>query len=210
MSAQRERRLTLMRKSEAIDGWHSRGYLPHFDGPETPQFVTFRLGDSLPQSMLEKWRIELKQESDSNRDVELRRRIETYLDQGHGACYLRDPRVAKLAQDSLLFFDSERYSLSSRVIMPNHVHILITPFPGHKLSRILQSLKSYIANEANTILDRRGQFWQQESFDRYIRNLKHWNSVVQYIENNPVKAGLCKSPEDWPFSSAWFRARQPQ
>lgn len=56
------------------------------------------------------------------------------------------------------------------------------------------------------MLMRRGKFWQQESFDRYIRDRKHFVSVVRYIENNPVKARLCKRPEEWPYSSAWFRA----
>ncbi len=197
-----------MRKHEATDGWHSRGYLPHFDGAEITQFVTFRLADSLPQRLLETWRSELKEELAANLDTALRRRIEMYLDQGYGLCHLKHPGVAELVQRSLLFFDRERYRLSAWVVMPNHVHALMTPQPGHELSRILQSLKSYTANEANKILVRRGQFWQQESFDRYIRDSKHFVSVVQYIENNPVKARLCKRPEDWPYSSAWFRARE--
>jgi REP element-mobilizing transposase RayT len=89
--------------------------------------------------------------------------------------------------------------------MPNHVHALLTPQPGHDLSRILQSLKSYTANEANKLLGLSGKFWQQESFDRYIRDPEHFVSVVRYIEDNPVKSRLCMSPEDWPYSSARFR-----
>lgn len=92
--------------------------------------------------------------------------------------------------------------------MPNHVHALLTPCAGYELSGILQSLKSYTANEANKMLARHGKLWQQESFDRYIRDSKHFVSVVRYIENNPVKARLCERPEDWPYSSAWFRARE--
>ena len=195
-----------MRKHEATDEWHSRGYLPHFDGAEITQFVTFRLADSLPQHLLETWRSELK-EAGTNLDTALRRRIEVYLDQGYGQCYLNHPGVAELVQRSLLFFDRERYKLSAWVIMPNHVHALLTPCAGYELSRILQSLKSYASNEANKMLARRGKFWQQESFDRYIRDRKHFVSVVQYIENNPVKARLCERPEDWPYGSAWFRAK---
>jgi len=194
-----------MRQHEATDGWHSRGYLPHFDGVEIAQFVTFRLSDSLPQQLLDKWRSELKGEAGANFDTALRRRIELYLDQGYGECHLKRPGVAELVQRSLLFFDRDRYRLSAWVIMPNHVHALITPRPGYELSRILQSLKSYTANEANKVLRRRGRFWQQESFDRYIRDSNHFVSVVRYIENNPVKARLCERPEDWPYSSAWFR-----
>ena len=66
----------------------------------------------------------------------------------------------------------------------------------------MHSIKSYTAHEANKILGRSGQFWQPESFDRYIRNQKHFLSVIRYIENNPVKAGLCLRPEDWAYSSA--------
>ena len=194
-----------MRKHEATDGWHSRGYLPHFGWPQIAQFVTFRLADSLPQQLLEKWRAELKNESGIDIDVTLRRRIEAYLDQGYGKCHPKNPAVAALVQSSLLFFDGDRYKLSAWVVMPNHLHALMTPGAGHDLSKILQSLKSYSANEANKILFRQGKFWQQESFDRYIRNHEHFVSVVRYIENNPVKASLCKRPEDWPYSSAWFR-----
>ena len=194
-----------MRKHEATDGWHSRGYLPHFDGSQITQFVTFRLRDSLPQQLLETWRTELKKEVDVDIEAMLRRRIEIYLDHGYGQCYLKNPDVADVVQRSLLFFDGDRYKLSAWVIMPNHVHALMTPHEGRELSKILQSLKSYSANEANKILSCQGKFWQQESFDRYIRNHKHFVSVVRYIENNPVKAGLCKLLEDWPYSSARFR-----
>lgn len=135
----------------------------------------------------------------------LRRRIEIYLDHGYGQCYIKHPAVAEVVQRSLLFFDGDRHKLSAWVVMPNHAHALMTPGTGHDLSKILQSLKSYSANEANKILSRQGKFWQQESFDRYIRNHKHFVSVVRYVENNPVKAGLCTHLEDWPYSSALFR-----
>jgi REP element-mobilizing transposase RayT len=52
---------------------------------------------------------------------------------------------------------------------------------------------------------RQGQFWIEEYFDCYIRNQEHFERTVKYIENNPVKAGLCRTPEHWPYSSAWFR-----
>jgi REP element-mobilizing transposase RayT len=190
------------------DGWHSRGYLPHFDGGEVPQGITFRLHDSLPQSLLDRWREELAREATLNSEAALRRRIENYLDQGYGSSYLKDPCIASLIQNALLRFDEVRYRLSTWVIMPNHVHLLMTPCYGHALSRILHSIKSYTALEANRLLNRKGQFWMPESFDRYIRDKKHFAAVVAYIENNPVKARLCQKPEDWPYSSAWFRAHK--
>ena len=208
MSAQREKffRMPKLKPFHAPDGWHSPGYLPHFDGGEIPQFITFRLADSLPQALLDKWREQLRSD-DCYDDAALRKRIELYLDQGYGECHLRDPRVAQSIQNSLLFFDQDRYRLSAWVVMPNHVHMLLTPGPDQDLSAILHSLKSYTANEANKLIGRTGQFWQPESFDRWIRDADHFAKVIAYIENNPVKARLCTKPEDWPFSSAWFRKR---
>jgi putative DNA methylase len=188
-------------------GWHSRGYLQHFDGGEIPQFITFRLADSMPQKLLDRWREELSSEQNVNVDAALRKRIELFLDQGYGKCYLRDPRVAESVQNSLLFFDGERYRLTAWVVMPNHAHMLLTPCTGHELSDILHSLKSYTANEANKLLRRKSQFWQPEPFDRWVRDADHFAKVIAYIENNPVKGHLCKKPEDWPHSSAWFRKR---
>lgn len=199
-----------MKSKDVVEprGWHSRGYLPHFDGGEIPQFITFRLGDSLPQIVLDRWREELQGETGFDIDAALRRRIEAYLDQGYGRCYLKDERVATMVQNSLLFHDGERYRLSSWVVMPNHLHFLATPCAGIELSNIQHTLKSYTAHEANKILGRTGQFWQVEAFDRFIRNHEHYIRTIAYIENNPVKAGLCRSAEEWPFSSAWFRAQK--
>jgi REP element-mobilizing transposase RayT len=182
--------------------------LPHFDGGEIPQSITFRLWDSLPQVVLKRWQLELSREIGIDPESALRKRIEAYLDQGYGSCYLRRPHVATSVQNALLHFDGTRYRLSAWVVMPNHVHILLTPFAGRKLSDIMHSLKSFTAQEANELLNRKGRFWMKESFDRRIRNVEHFAAVVAYIENNPVKAGLCKRPEDWPYSSAWFKARR--
>jgi REP element-mobilizing transposase RayT len=135
----------------------------------------------------------------------MRRRVEAYLDQGHGSCYLKEPGLASMVQDALLFHDESKYRLSAWVIMPNHVHLLCTPAAGHNLAEIMHSLKSYTANESNRMLGREGRFWQKEYFDRYIRNARHFAGVVAYIENNPVKARLCEKTEDWPFGSASWR-----
>lgn len=177
-------------------GWHSRK-LPHLDGEEMAQFVTFRLADSMPQTVLDKWRAE------SEDDIEFRKRIEKYLDAGYGDCWLRMPEVAQVVADAIKFFDGERYELRAWVIMPNHAHILLILREGQHLPEIMHSIKSYSARAANKLIGRTGQFWQHESFDRYIRNRKHFVAVVKYIEDNPVKAGLCESPEAWRFSSAY-------
>jgi len=187
-------------------GWYSRGYLPHFDGGEIAQFITYRLADSLPKSVLDTWREELTREAPPNADMVLRRRIEQYLDQGYGNCALKDERLATMVQSALLHYDNQRYKLAAWVVMPNHVHILLTTQPGHTLSDVLHTLKSYTAHEANRLRGVKGRFWQVESFDRFIRDHKHFTTVVAYIENNPVKAKLCDRPEDWPYSSAHFRS----
>ena len=193
------------RKTLRTAGWRSRGYLPHFDGIEIPQFVTIHLADSMPTHVLDRWRQELKALKFDDERILLQRRIERYLDQGYGEVLLGKPSIATLVQDSLLKFDKERYRLFAWVVMPNHLHSLMTRFENFELCDIWHSIKSYTAHEANKMLGRTGQFWIEDYFDRYIRNEDHFHKTVKYIENNPVKAGLCKKPSDWPFSSAWFR-----
>lgn len=186
-------------------GWHSRGYLPHFDGGAIPQTVTFRLADSLPQAILDRWENELKTVSETKASVVRQKRIEHYLDSGAGQCWLSRPEIAKTVEESLLFFEGKRYQLAAWVVMPNHVHALITPTAGHTLSEILHSWKSYTSNAANRLLGRDGQFWYPDYHDRFIRNAQHLVRAVEYIEMNPVAAGLCLRPEDWPYGSACFR-----
>jgi REP element-mobilizing transposase RayT len=189
-------------------GWHSRGYLPHFDGRALPQFITFHLADSVPLKVIQLWRRELKMLKDNEERIVLQRRIEKYLDQGYGEAFLKLPEVANMVQDSLLKLDDSRYHLFSWVVMPNHLHSLMTRFEEHELSNILHSLKSFTAHKANKILCREGQFWIEDYYDRYIRSEDHFERTVKYIENNPVKAGLCSRPEDWPYSSAWLKRQK--
>ena len=182
---------------------HSRGYLPHYDVEESFQFVTFRLADSMPQSVLKRWREEI--EAGRIADVDFRKRIEGYLDQHYGSCSLRDRRIADLVRETLLKWDGIKYELIAWVIMPNHVHLLIRVVEGYSLSHLLHAIKSYTAHEANKILNRKGAFWNVESFDRMIRDGRHYTNTIAYIENNPVKARLCGAPNEWEFSSAFQR-----
>ena len=85
--------------------------------------------------------------------------------------------------------------------MPNHVHLLITP--RVELAKITRTIKGKSARQANAMLGRTGQpFWQDESFDHWIRHPQQFEKVKSYIERNPVSAGLVRSPEQWPYSSA--------
>jgi putative transposase len=178
--------------------WHSRGYLPHYDEPGLFQMLTFRLHDALPAHKM----AELNRGANRLTPGQVRGALEGYLDAGCGACYLRDPRIAAIAQQTLLHFDEERYNLLAWVVMPNHMHVLAQLRRAYPLSKVLQSWKGYIANQSNKVLGRHGTFWQHEYYDRYIRNADHYRNAIAYIEGNPVKARLVDAPEKWPYSSA--------
>lgn len=177
--------------------WHSRGYLPHFDSPNTVQAITFRLADSLPLSK----RLEIYDSMTAAQKEARFQEVEDLLDSGRGACVLREP-AAEIVQDTLLHFDSERYRLLAWAVMPNDVHVLAEMHPGFQLNQVVHSWKSYTANMINKALGRRGPLWQPEYFDRFIRDGAHYDNALRYIEYNPVRAKLCGRPEDWPFSSA--------
>jgi putative transposase len=134
-------------------GWHSRGYLPHFDSPEALQFLTYRLVDSLPVEAIEKLRLK-PTSTDAERDA--------LLDIGAGNCWLGQPVIAAIVQDALLHFDKERYRLIAWAIMPNHVHVMIETVDGHRLGDIVGSWKRFSARMANRQLGREGAFWQDD------------------------------------------------
>jgi hypothetical protein len=144
-------------KNNPPKGWSNRGYLPHFDGGEITQFLTYRLADSLPQTVLRNLQIQVEQEIITDRDMLIN--IEKYLDQGIGECYLKQIEIASIVEENLLRFADIKYKLHAWVIMPNHIHLLLTPKEGYSLSEIVHSCKSYTAMMANRILNRRGAFW---------------------------------------------------
>lgn len=180
---------------------YHRTHLPHFEAGEVPQHICFRLADSLPQVVLKRLISELTGLPEAERAAEMRERMEAVLDRGYGACWLRRPQIAALVREALLYFDHARYILHAWVIMPNHVHALVTVLSGRHLSAILHSWKSFTAKSANRHLGREGKFWQVDYFDRVMRDEAHFAATVDYIHWNPVKAGLCAKPEDWPWSS---------
>jgi len=181
-------------------GWHLRGYLPHFDLPGVIQMLNYRLDDAMPASRRHEWAalLEIK--------AELKRRtiIEDYLDRGLGNCELRDPRAAAAVEENWLHLDGQDYRLLAWVVMPKHVHLLVEIWQK-PMAELLQGWKGYTARRINRVLGRRGKLWQDDYWDRYIRDEAHYLKVVHYIESNPVKAGLAKTPDQWPFSSARFR-----
>jgi REP element-mobilizing transposase RayT len=181
-------------------GWHSRGYLPHFDLPGVIQMLNYRLDDAMPAGRRHEWAALF------NIDEALKRRtkIEEYLDCGCGHCELRNPKAASMVEENWLHFDGTDYRLFAWVIMPNHVHLLVEIWQK-PVSELVHSWKGYTARRINPVLGRRGKLWQDDYWDRYIRNEAHYRKVVHYIEWNPVKAGLVKTPEQWHFGSARLR-----
>jgi len=190
--------------------WKSRGYLPHLDILGELQFITYRLADSLPQELLWKLEKEFLSISPEKRDLEKRKNIENFLDQGIGSCPLRHPALAAIVQETFLKFDGDRYQLLEWCIMPNHIHVLIRPHTD--LATIIQSWKSFTGRWALQHREKLGieqnvsRFWMPDYWDRFIRDEAHYNNVVNYIHTNPVKAGLCKTAEGWHWSSAFYRA----
>jgi putative transposase len=178
-------------------GWRSRGYLPHLDAPNLVQHVVFRLADSLPAHISEEIG---KTPRDQRVDVG-----DAALDRGYGRRQLVVPAIGELVEHALLRFDHERYALIAWCVMPNHVHVLVETRPGHRLDSVVHSWKSFTAHAANQLVGQTGAFWAPEYFDRYMRDDTHLAATLAYIEENPVKAGLCLDPAKWPFSSATRR-----
>jgi REP element-mobilizing transposase RayT len=129
--------------------------------------------------------------------------LDKYEDAGYGQCYLRDDRAAEIVRDALFYYDHVKYEVISWCIMPNHVHVLISLLKVVSLSEILHSWRSFSSNEINKLFNRKGQLWMPEYFDRYIRDERHFDNVVNYIHNNPVKAGLVDDPTHYRWSSAF-------
>ena len=193
--------------------WHCRGKFPHREY-KLLQFISYRLYDSVPQKVIEAWKEELKVTemtmSNDPRVEILRKRIDKYEDAGYGQCFLQDPRIASMIQENLFHFNGVRYNVLNWCIMPNHVHVLIEVKEGWTLSTIMHGWRSYTAHQANKILGRTGDFWMDEYFDRYIRDEKHLETVINYIDNNPVKAGLIEEGQFWPWSSLGLQSGRLQ
>ncbi|MFZ0819542.1 MAG: transposase [Candidatus Acidiferrales bacterium] len=120
-----------------------------------------------------------------------------------GPRWLSDPVIARCVAETLVRgAEMGHYVLHAYVVMPNHVHVLLDPL--RPLIRITATVKGVSAHDANEILGRTGNpFWQHESFDHWVRNSAQFEKIKMYIENNPVKAGLAKSPGEWRWSSAY-------
>jgi putative transposase len=177
-----------------------RRHLPHWHPEATSIFLTWRLYGSLPSSFRT-----AKNGCPTKYSAGKRfKLLDSVLDKSStGPLWLKDPRIAALIIETIRRGESDlRYfALHAFVIMPNHVHLLITP--KISIPRITNGIKGCTSHLANSILSREGQhFWQDESFDHWVRSSKEFDKIRAYIENNPVSAGLAASAQAWPWSSA--------
>jgi REP element-mobilizing transposase RayT len=199
-----------------VSGFHFRGGLPHLKKEGGTYFVTFRQAGTLPKEVVFRFKQEreaiVQQAMAAKRPLtwheqeELFRwysnRVDKYLDAGHGARHLCDPKVADLVAGAIQFFHGQYYELRAWVVMPNHAHVVVWPMAGHTLSRILHSWKSFTSHEINRHLDTKiVPFWQSESYEHLIRDDEDLHRCCHYTLMNPVNANLCARPEQWKWSS---------
>jgi len=162
-----------------------RRKLPHWQTEGVPLFITWRLAGSIARAAMPR--------RFSEWDAELDRAAA-------GPMWLKDKRLAQLVSEAIIYGSINRkwYDLFAWVVMSNHVHIVIQP--KIQMARITRWLKGSTAREANRILSRTGEpFWHAESFDHRVRNLQN---AIQYVEQNPVSAGIVKRAADYLWSSA--------
>jgi REP element-mobilizing transposase RayT len=168
------------------DGFYRR-HLPHWQVEGAPHFITWRLEGSSPAHVAADFL-----------------QADAMLDAAKtGPLWLKQPQIAELIVNALHYGERELklYELVAWVVMANHVHVVV--YPLVTLARISKAIKGYSALEANRILERTGHFWQHESFDHWIRDRYELERIIRYVEQNPVKAGLVKSEDEFRWSSAF-------
>lgn len=206
-----------------------RRNLPHYQPAYATFFITFRLAGSLPAEVIarlkeehqqnEKLLLKIKDEKMKKQEIlNMHKRhfgnFDEMLDKSaNNQSWLRDECVAQVIVEAMHFRDEKAYNLLAYCIMPNHVHMVFTvgrrassPYKGKTASdayivtKILENLKWYTAVKANKILNRKGAFWQHESYDHVVRDGKELERIVNYVLNNPVRAGFVSSRDQWKWS----------
>jgi len=191
--------------------------LPHFQPENGIFFITVRLANSLSKHVIENLKNKkqefeqiLKNSKKDDKLIVIREFHKQYfnnfdnlLDKNdQNKKWLLNLDIRQIIISNLMYWNNTEYKLIVYCIMPNHIHFIIQPLRQssgiyESLTKIMFSFKSYTANKCNNVLDRKGQFWQHESYDHYIRNIEELNFYVDYILKNPVKAGLVNNPELW-------------
>ncbi len=116
-----------------------------------------------------------------------------------------DAGEISLVREHILSGDGKYYELVAFMVMPNHVHLVLAPSAGFSLSRILKGIKGVTARQINGKRGVRGRFWQDESFDRIVRDQVELQEKLEYMLENPVKARLTVDPWRYP---GWYAKRQ--
>jgi putative transposase len=114
------------------------------------------------------------------------------------------PAARQVVLNSCKFFDRQRYQIFCLVVMRDHVHMLIQPLVKSEgklwsLSSILHSMKSYSSKQIPKVMKHIGTVWQDELHDHIVRDEREFQVFWEYIRQNPVKAGLSVTPEEYPF-----------
>lgn len=186
-------------------------HLPHWRAPGRCYFTTFRLRDSIPSEVFlemkaeaQAWQQRLAEVAHQNggrlppeewaawqhfQQVQLRK-LEMILDEGRGECLLRFQEHQEPLIEALHHFEGTGCEMLAYAIMPNHVHVICRPLGDHSLESLCRAWKRHSADRIHRRLSRAGSLWQEESFDRVIRDAEHYCRAVRYIARNPVKAHL--------------------
>jgi REP element-mobilizing transposase RayT len=176
-----------------------RRRLPHVRQTDRSIFLTWRLFDSLPSNR----NFDAAALTSGQAFAALDRLLD---DARSGRLYLRQPTIADIVVEAIHYNANllRHYLLHAFVVMPNHVHLLMTP--AIELPKLTKSLKGITAKRANVALRRTGQpFWQEESYDRVVRGPEEFAGIRSYIEENPVRAGLVNNASEYRWSSAATR-----
>lgn len=177
-------------------GFYKHGNLPHLDVGDSLQFLTFVLDDAAP-----KQQHAYRKAGKKLNGEDLFIRIDNQLDRHAGSCILARPGLAACFIDALHWASHELHIPLAWVVMPNHVHFIVRQLPGVQLSRIVHSIKAGSARLMNQKLKRSGKLWQRSYYDRQIRDMQHLEQTIDYIHENPAKAGLISDSSRWKFSS---------
>jgi putative transposase len=187
-------------------------HLPHWDQADATYFITWRTVDSIPKDKAQHWtrlredwlrrnginpgdpdwrmKVEEMPEDLRREFRRFSRALDDEMDSCHGECLLRDPGYGRIVAEALHHFDGDRYLLASFVVMPNHVHVLVGGLARGEMRLQVTSWKKWTSLEINRRKNRKGRFWQTESFDHLVRSESAFGRFRRYIAENPEKAKL--------------------
>jgi len=183
-----------------IRHFHRRN-LPHLYYNEGIYFVTFRLYGSIHPNELKKLQEEIikNQSLHPHEQKKVFKKYDLLLDKAYNDIkYLQQPEIMRICKSALHFYEGKEINLICYCIMPNHIHLVFELINKNRLvGDIVGSIKKFIARESNKILNRKGKFWQSESFDRLVRDEIELYFTIKYVLMNPMNAGLVNDWNEW-------------